>query len=199
MSELIIESEADLLELAYSLGKPVSSRLNGPLIDNLIPLKKEDAHKQSLSAICGIEPFPFHTDGAYFEIPPRFIILRYIQGIENPSPTIVCNLNKIQNLDKEKLKYSVWKVKSRELTFLSSILSDNEMILRYDKCVMQPMNLQSDNSFFLEKLISEQPKLIINWTQNKTVIIDNWSCLHSRPKVKDDEINFRNIQRIMIL
>lgn len=199
MTELNINNDEDFLKLAYELGKPISSRINGNLIDNLIPLKTEDAHKQSLSANFGTSDFPFHTDGAYFKIPPKFILLRYTNGISNPTPTILCNLKNINSTDKQMLKHSVWKVKSRYSSFYSSILSEDEKFFRFDKCIMQPVDIKNDNSIHLEKLISSQPKEVINWEINKTVIIDNWNYLHTRPEVKDNEINFRNLQRIMIL
>ncbi|SFI13948.1 P-loop NTPase family protein [Halpernia frigidisoli] len=198
MTELKIDNEDDFLKLACELGRPISSRINGSLIDNLIPLKKENAHKQSLSANFGTSDFPYHTDGAYFKIPPKFILLRYTNGISKPTPTILCNLQNINSFDKQILKHSVWKVKSKDSSFYSSILSEDEKIFRFDNCIMQPIDMKNDNSTHLEKLISSLPKKIINWEINKTVIIDNWKYLHTRPEVKDNEIDFRNIQRIMI-
>lgn len=198
MEELFIKNEDELLELAYNLGKPTPSRVNNPLIDNLVPLQEIDANKQSLSANYGINDFPFHTDGAYFKIPPRYIILRYLQGISSPTPTLLINLEQIKEVDKQNLKFSIWKVKSRSKTFLSTILSDNNDIFRYDQCTMRPLNERNDNRIFFENLIGTLPKTIIEWELNKTVIIDNWKNLHSRPKVKNEEINYRTIQRILI-
>lgn len=199
MKEFKIYNDEDFLKLAYEFGKPISSRINGNLIDNLIPIKTEDAHKQSLSANFGTNDFPFHTDGAYFKIPPKFILLRYTNGIPNPTPTILCDLKNINFTDKQILKHSVWKVKSRGSSFYSSILSEDENFFRFDKCIMQPVNIKNDNSKYLENLISSLPKVIINWEINKTVIIDNWNYLHTRPEVQENEIKFRNLQRIMIL
>lgn len=64
---------------------------------------------------------------------------------------------------------------------------------------MQPVDINNDNSIYLKELISSLPKEVINWEINKTVIIDNWNYLHARPEVKENEINFRNLQRIMVL
>jgi len=199
MKELYINSEPELLELAFSLGKPIASRINSPLIDNLVPLRPDDAHKHSLSANFGISQFPFHTDGAYFIKPPRYIILRYVQGVIEPTPTIFVNLEEIENIHKGRLKYPVWKVKSRTSTFYSSILSDNDEIFRYDPCVMEPMNDKNNNKTYFENLIMSLPKTVVDWSINKTIIIDNWKNIHSRPEVKAEEINFRTIQRILIV
>ena len=199
MTELTIKNDKELIELAHSLGRPISSRVNSNIVDHLVPIKKSEAHRQSLSANFGIGDFPFHTDGAYFKIPPRFIIMRYLKGIQNPTPTILCDLNQINSDDKENLKHCIWKVKSRNNDFLSTILSDDEAYYRYDKCVMTPVISKNQNGLFFESLIAELPKTQINWTINKAVIIDNWTYLHTRPKVSGQEINNRTIQRIMVL
>ncbi len=187
------------MELAYSLGNPIASRLNAPLIDNIVPLKKEEAHKQSLSANFGADDFPFHTDGAYFKIPPRYILLRYVKGIENPTSTIVCDLSDIDNEAKMRLKLDMWKVKSRNFSFYSSILSEDGQFYRYDRCIMTPSNNKINNATFIENLVSTKPSKEIEWFPNKTIIIDNWNFMHHRPRVKEAEINFRHLQRIMIL
>jgi hypothetical protein len=198
MNEYQIDTDSDLLDLAYSLGHPVSSRLNGTLIDNLIPLNKQDAHPQSLSANFGANEFPFHTDGAYFPMPPKFIILRYINGYENPTPTTVCNLTNISNADKALLQHSIWKVRSIK-SFYSTILAQDGSFFRFDNCVMQALNKANDNSTIFSSIVADLPKETINWRINKTVVIDNWRYLHNRPMVKAEEINFRKLQRIMVL
>jgi hypothetical protein len=193
-----IDNEQDLLELAHSLGHPVPSRLNGPLIDNLIPLNKQDAHPQSLSAKFGVGGFPYHTDGAYFSIPPRFIVLRYIKGIEDPTPTTLCNLTDINGADKQLLKDAIWKVRSIK-SFYSTILAQDSSFYRFDNCVMQPLNKANDNSAFFSDIVSNLSTQTINWEINKTIVINNWKYLHNRPEVKDEEVNYRTLQRIMIL
>lgn len=199
MTELTIKSDKELIELAYSLGRPISSRVNSTIIDHLVPTESSDAHPQSLSANFGIGNFPFHTDGAYFKIPPRFIIMRYLNGITNPTPTVVCDLNQISTDDKGFLKYCIWKVKSRNNDFLSTILSDEENYYRYDRCIMTPVLSKKQNESYFESVIDELPKTEINWTINKVVIINNWTTLHTRPKIKEQEVKNRTIQRIMII
>lgn len=199
MKELIIKNDKELIDLAYSLGHPISSRVNSSFIDRLVPLDNSDAHKQSLSANYGTSEFPFHTDGAYFKIPPKFIILRYLKGIQNPTPTVLCDLNQLNDEANQKLKDCIWKVKSRNNEFLTTILSESYKCYRYDKCIMTPANIKLRNKNYFENLIDELPKKHINWYTNKTVIIDNWTFLHSRPKVTEQEINNRTIQRIMVI
>jgi alpha-ketoglutarate-dependent taurine dioxygenase len=199
MDELILESEQELMEFAYRLGQPISSRRNGPIIDELLPLTKVDAHPQSLSVNFGTNSFPFHTDGAYFKIPPRFIILRYVQGVPSPTPTLLCDLSMLNETEKLELQYGIWKVKSRTSTFYSSILSDDAKCLRYDPCIMSPINEKNDNSIFFEQVVASRSTIQVNWQVNKAVVIDNWRYLHTRPKVKEEEIRFRKLQRIMVL
>lgn len=199
MEELKIDSEEKLLKLAYCLGTPIPSRIGSPLIDNLIPLRKEVAHKQSLSANFGLGEFPFHTDGAYLRTPPRYIILRYVRGILNPTPTIFCDLKSINEFAKHELKFHVWKVKSRNASFYSNILSEDERIYRYDTCIMNPVNKNNSNAALFENLITSMPMQEVKWEENKTIVINNWTCVHKRPEVNNEEVNYRHLQRIMIL
>lgn len=198
MIDYKIKSEEELLELAYSMGNPMASRRSGVLIDNLIPVEKSHAHPQSLSAKFGVTEFPYHTDGAYFLTPPRFIILRYIKGVKKPTPTNVCDLSAMDYRMKETLQNSIWKVQAQS-PFYSSILSHDGEYLRFDTCVMKPINRRNDAHLTFSALVSNSPIQEIEWEMNKTVIINNWRCLHMRPTVHKDEINFRTIQRIMVL
>jgi alpha-ketoglutarate-dependent taurine dioxygenase len=197
MTELLTTTEKEFVEFAKTLGEPIASRIDSPIIDNLIPLQREKAHKSSLSSNFGTDNFPFHTDGAYFVVPPRYIVLRYVEGVPTPTPTLLCDLSTLNLDQRTRLKFDVWKVHSRTRSFYSSILSENGQILRYDKCIMSPTNKHT--SSFIDDLILAHPKIQVEWKPNKTIVIDNWASLHARPKVTDEEINIRKLQRIMIL
>ncbi len=82
-------SEQEFINLGLSYGKLISSRKTGELVDILIANEKANVHKDSLSKLFGLDPFPAHTDGAYCKCPPSFILLRYAGCLDNVSPTIV--------------------------------------------------------------------------------------------------------------
>lgn len=194
MKELLINNEIDFMKLAISLGEPIPSRVNGQIIDILTPLKRVDAHSQSLSANFGTGSFPFHSDGAYLKVPPKYIILRYVSGISSLTPTIICDLKGLSFIERQSLKHSIWKVNSRMSSFYSSILSENDHFYRFDKCVMKPINAQNDNSSKFEDIVAKLPKQIVNWEPNKVVIIDNWTSLHNRPAIHEAKLKIENFK-----
>lgn len=199
MKTYTIHSDEMLWDLANSLGTPIPSRRDGPIIDNLFPLEKPQAHRSSLSAEYGIEDFPYHTDGAYMKSPPKYIILRYIKGIAQPTPTVICDLSNVSMEAKTNLEFHVWKVQSYDGAFYTPILSKERSIYRYDPCIMRPaINTKNNRNYFERTIITSAPKYEIEWEQNKTVVIENWTTLHKRPKVSLNEIKFRHLQRIMV-
>jgi alpha-ketoglutarate-dependent taurine dioxygenase len=194
-------SEEEFISLSDSIGKPIPSRKNSGLIDKLLPKSRIDAHPNSLSNIHGAERFPFHTDGAYLDCPPKYMVLRYCAGVENPTPTeILPFVSKLSNENILILKREMWAVRGRNRNFYTSILtsspSKSDLILRYDNGCMKPIEQTS----FFEHLItiSLNERIFINWQPGKTLFLNNWRALHARPQVKSDEINTRTLQRILV-
>lgn len=75
--------------LGRSLGIPVSVRPGGPTTYRLTPTPVSEAAPRSLSAIYGLDAFPFHTDAAHHRVPPRYLILRLADGARSDTPTVV--------------------------------------------------------------------------------------------------------------
>jgi alpha-ketoglutarate-dependent taurine dioxygenase len=71
-----VEKETATSSLSTKLGQIVPSRLSGPSIDRLTPTDTASANPASQSRFFGLGEFPFHTDAAYKERPPRFVLLR---------------------------------------------------------------------------------------------------------------------------
>ncbi|MCH8487533.1 MAG: TauD/TfdA family dioxygenase [Candidatus Cyclonatronum sp.] len=195
--------DSELYSIAKRLGEIQPSRIDGPDIDLIQPKTIDEAHPHSLSANYGTGTLPFHTDGAYFKRPPKYIILRCLKISSNKAtPTILINpLKEMEEQDADWLKYETWKVKSRSGIFYTSVLNTNitdEQIIRYDPVCMKP----AYDMKAIEKLMAifeKCNKTYINWVENKTVIINNWKLLHFRPSVDKHEINYRTLQRVMIL
>ncbi|MBK8968012.1 MAG: TauD/TfdA family dioxygenase [Lewinellaceae bacterium] len=195
--KILQTSENSFIELAKTLGKPISSRRDNKIIDVLTPKRKEDAHPQSISKKIGLGRFPYHTDGAYFKIPPRYVLLRCKQVGENQIPTQIVDVMDLANKDELfELGFRTWKVSCRNGTFYSPIL--NKRVLRYDLNVMQPYSESDNNSNIIDDIIGRSTPIEINWEIGKTIVLDNWACLHARPKV-DENSTTRTLQRIMII
>lgn len=190
-----IDNLTDFINYGKTLGTLIKSRKNGGLLDVLIPKEKDEAKQNSLSKIYGIDEFPFHTDCAYLKTPPKFILLRYIGDIVNPSPTLVKQIN-FDILNTQEIDFlfnSIWLVKGQGNSFYSKIIANG--IFRFDNNIM---TLSSPVENIINQILSKTESKIIEWKKNKTVLIDNWTCLHSRPAVREDEKQKRIIERLNI-
>ncbi|WP_344825710.1 hypothetical protein [Rurimicrobium arvi] len=194
--EAEIKDEKDFVELALSFGKPMKSRQHGIIIDTLIAVESNIVEKDSLSKRYGLEEFPIHTDCAYLKLPPKYILLRYVGSIENPTPTGIVHFDKSKLSDEEIdfIQKTIWFVKSKDIGFYSPILKDN--ILRYDKEVMKLVNPKEDKMI---DILAKMDRREIQWYKNKVVVINNHTHLHFRPKIKIEENNKRILQRINIV
>ena len=194
--ETEIKDEKDFIEFALSFGTPIKSRQNGTTIDTLIPIESNMVEKDSLSKRYGLEEFPIHTDCAYLKLPPKYMIMRYIGSIKNPTPTVIVlfDKSKLSGEEFDFIEKTIWFVKSNDIGFYSPILKDG--ILRYDKEVMKMANSKEDA---MVDILAKMDRRYIQWHKNKVVVINNHTDLHFRPKIKIEEHNKRILQRINIV
>lgn len=194
--ETEIINEKDFFEFALTLGTPIKSRQSGSFIDTLKAVESDQVEKDSLSKRYGLEEFPIHTDSAYLKKPPKYILLRYVGSVENPTPTVVVHFDKLKLSEEEVdfIQNTIWFVKSKDLGFYSPILKDG--ILRYDKEVMKMANPNEDKMI---GILAKMDRTEIQWNKNKVVVINNHTNLHFRPKIKTEENNKRILQRINLL
>src|SRR5687767_517494 len=103
-------------DVAESLGTVVA----GLTRDNLLmPRHPHEARAGTFSAAVGLGAQPFHTDGAHWPTPPRYIILRHVAG-ETCTVTLIidlasAHLSRLRNA----MRASAWYVRSRR-AFLAS-------------------------------------------------------------------------------
>lgn len=188
-------SKQEILRIGEFLGQPIPSRINGDLIDELRPIEKNQANKNSLSSIYGTKGFPLHTDTAYRKVPVRYIILYAKNPGSGRRPTLL--VDGFQSIDrsisKSKLESAIFKIKNGRYSFLCNMLETNEKgnyRLRFDQGCMIPATRESSvvlNQFI--KLLEEQQTIEVNWTAGDLLIIDNWRMLHGRgtAQIKDDD------------
>ncbi|QGG57899.1 TauD/TfdA family dioxygenase [Paenibacillus sp. B01] len=94
-------SEEDLLGISKQIGAPVESRIGAKIIDRLSPKDKDEAHKNSLSGVHGMNSFPLHTDTAYFRTPARYILLYSVNPGSGDRPTLIYDTNHFLNQNKD--------------------------------------------------------------------------------------------------
>ena len=185
----------EFLAIGKSHGELIPSRKNGRILDILTPTRIGESKKKSLSQKYGLEEFPLHSDCAYYVKPPRFILLRYVGELKKVTPTVLVRIIK-EKLSVEEIDFlnrAIWLVKGIKGNFYSSIFQNG--FIRYDPEIM---TLVSCRENLMRAILQKIEIKNINWTKNKVVIINNWTCLHYRPKVKEIEYGNRILQRINI-
>jgi alpha-ketoglutarate-dependent taurine dioxygenase len=196
-------SKLELLKIGEMLGHPISSRMNSGLIDELIPLDKSYASKNSLSFNHGTKGFPLHTDTAYKKNPVKYIILYMKNPGSGSRPTLLVDgYESIKTpLIKLKLESAIFKIKNGKYSFLSNMLENTPsgIRLRFDQGCMIPAT--RDSSIILNEYIEilrRQQMSLVDWSTGDLLIIDNWRMLHGRGTAKNDDSD-RLLYRLNIL
>lgn len=194
--------EGDFEKAALSLGNPIASRSHGGIVDILQAKEKNIAHPNSKSAANGLGEFTFHSDGAFFATPPRYIALRY-QGTEATEiPTqLKFVFDELHSSEFDYLRNDIWQVRGKTVNFYSSIITNNKIkkqIIRFDNDCMKPNQKDSCANLILNGTPKDGLIYSVNWLPGKILIFDNWRILHARPSIPTSEKNKRILKRIMI-
>lgn len=205
-AEFCVPDGEDSLELALTIGRPVSSRVNGPILDRLRPTPQQAAHPHSMSAVYGLGSLPFHTDGAYMPLPPRYVLLRLSQGALSDRPTLLCRIDELP-LSAEDLRImrnDVWLVEGGRRHFYTTILNDTVTsaaeLLRFDPCCMRPAcSSFAQSNEILAQALDAANAYPLEWSAGRAVLIDNWRVLHARAAAAHDGYeSTRILERVLI-
>jgi Taurine catabolism dioxygenase TauD, TfdA family len=172
----------EVLNFARRLGQPISGR-KGELVESLRPAWPEEASPRSLSAIHGMHPFPFHTDGAHYSRPPRYLVLACISPGTTVVPTVLNSFKDLGLTEHElaRCRTATFLIKNGRRSFYSTILDSMRGFVRFDEACMTPTS--ADAATILEvirsRLIDREP-VQIRWRSGDAVVLDNWRILHGR-------------------
>jgi len=196
-----VDSQKEFIKLCNSLGDFSENRLGDNKLKLLKPLDKSEANSKSLSSIYGLEAFPFHTDGAHKLVPPRYLAFRYIGNCESPEPTLLIDFKSIQLTSDEDyfVNNRIWKVDDGVKVLYRSIKDKERNMIRYDLGCMKLLDEKQEDERVLTNLIDQCDITSISWELNKTMIIDNWRLLHSRPRISEKNKEKRILQRLNII
>ena len=173
--------------LASALGRSVPARRGGEATDRLRPTLPQNAAPRSLSATYGLAAFPFHTDGAHHRVPPRFVLMRLADGAASGTPTLLVDgyRSLIHAVDRKMLARETWLVRGGfGRTFYAPILDTARGLLRFDPgCMRHPAGTAPKGGGILMRRLEQAPLTRIDWTQDATLVVDNWRMLHARGAV----------------
>jgi hypothetical protein len=196
------------LDLAMSIGnifdiKHLYPNLGLDNIQKLKPKKEFQSSKNKYSGVFGTKIFPFHTDLAHWETPPRYMMLRCISGFKEVTTNLL-PLSVIENsFDKNIINFSLVTVRrktsNQKICPMPIIFEkNNNKFIRWDSLFLEPLNEDANTFYSIFNSNNWSKKDIKSFClENKgdLLVIDNWKILHSRSEVPDSAVN-REIERV---
>lgn len=172
--------EKAALTIGYSLGQPCASRRRGPLIDHLVPTNRRAANPRSLSARYGLSHFPWHTDGAHWSTPPRYLIMGCLEADQQTANTLICEGRSFVSLNSATARSSVFRITSGSSSFYAAARAASDRYYRYDPGCMAPMDVGARE--IMRALQDDEPdgEHKIDWFTGRFLLLDNWRFLHRR-------------------
>lgn len=179
-----------VVSIAWQLGSPRASRVGGDLVDHLRPTSANVAKPKSLSALYGIGAFPWHTDGAHWPVPPRYLILACAQASVETAATIIWDAHHSLALNSEAAQQANFRVCNGAHSFYATAASPLQSYCRYDPGCMSPLDSTAQR---LQKEIEVEGASVadqIAWAPGVIAVIDNWRCLHRRANAEQDTARY---------
>ena len=197
-----VEKETATSSLSTKLGQIVPSRLSGPSIDRLTPTDTASANPASQSRFFGLGEFPFHTDAAYKERPPRFVLLRCETAGSSGRQTFLLRPDLRPNPAwQRELINALVCVDNGTTRFYSSVLTRHAdaSYLRYDPVCTRPVNKTAKRLFenLPRRLLATETAYAVTWDDDLCLFIDNWMVLHARGRSNVEDKD-RTLERVLL-
>jgi hypothetical protein len=192
---VIDEYSGELLNLMENICSKLKLDISFHNYKKLIPKDKNEVEHFSLSSAYGLKEFPLHTDGAEYKTPPRFLVLRALS--DSPTGTCIADANSICN--NINVCNSKWSVKTKDGIVKTKLYEQhpkyNIEFIRFNRLSMK---CDEGEKLDVYKAIDNLTISSIIWTENKTIIIDNWRVLHGRQTIIEDDYEKRIIERLQV-
>ena len=171
-------------------------------VQQLRPRKSSNELMNQYSGIYGLGEFPFHSDLAHWFTPPRYLMLRCIQGSKDVTTNLLplLDFEKIFKKNLLKLALVVPRRKSKAQTICPmpvKFKGTETDGIRWDLTFLQPVNDSAREAYQIMSTTSWHDLMISACLQSAgdTLIIDNWKMLHNRSRVPEESEN-REIERV---
>lgn len=189
-----------IVDIANFLGKPITPWKNG-LVQALVP--RTDASPASYSGMYGHGSFPFHSDLAHWNMPPRYLLLRCVTGYKD-IPTLLVDGHDLMNaITLDILGRAIFKPRRPRNGSLSLLrLCDTieaTVRLRWDEVFLKPASKIGEvaDLGIREWLSTCKPTALPLVQTNDLLLIDNWRMLHARSPILPG-CEKREIQRVYL-
>jgi len=144
----------------------------------LRPREPHDGRRGTFSAMHGFGQFPWHTDGAIADHPPRFILLSSVESAATPTELLFIDASsELMRALRPLVLYRRW-VQPRYLRAVDVVRGQERVRWDPDK-----LDLASPSPGEIS-LDGQAPTHAVEWRSGTTTLIDNWRCLHRRPGLR---------------
>lgn len=173
---------AELTAIALTLGDIIPGR-GRQLVEPILPETVETARAGSLSKKFGLQPLPFHTDTAHWNVPCHYLLLACLDPGPVPTPTFLLDTRVVQLSERESLacRSAVFLIRNGRFSFYGSITDRDRPFIRVDPGCMTA--LSSEGAAALEVFSRERQaknQIRHHWDRGDILILDNWRTLHAR-------------------
>lgn len=188
------------LDAASSLGEPMAPA-NGAAVQRLVPLATSTPN--TYSGNYGLGVFPFHTDLAQWPVPPRFLLLRCVQGYADVPTLLLDGLAIVARIGTDAARRAVLRSRrpqAGEIRLLRLLQDGSDgTMLRWDGIYLKPASRIGDEVFaaMRDGIAEATPQCVAMVDDGDTLIIDNWRMLHARSAVPDDRRD-RHLERVYL-
>lgn len=189
-----------VVEVAKYCGNPMAPWEDG-LVQTLLP--RTEAAPNSYSGIFGLSRFPFHSDLAHWQTPPRYLLLRCVTGFEEIPTLLVDGHELIDAVTLDILVRAIFKPRrprDGKVSLLRLCESIEDTVrLRWDEVFLKPASRigEAANLRVREWLSTCKPTELSLSQPYDTLVIDNWRMLHARSPILPGCEN-REIQRVYL-
>lgn len=184
------------LELSGPNGpQAIPHRTGGKIIAELEPTPPEAAPKRSLSATYGQGAFPLHTDGAYMNEPPEFVLLESVGSFPSTVPTTLIRLSTIRSaVSQADLELGMFRVQEHggSASYRPALESGR---IRFDTGCMSAADPRSRRVATAIRGLSVDYEHYWD-TPGTTLVIHNHMVLHARGDATDDQ--GRKLHRLLL-
>lgn len=173
-------------------GRVVASSRHPELVRDIRPQPAREAPTNTLSSRHGFGAFPFHSDGAHWRQPPRYLVLYCVApGMARRETLLTFPLDHMGTSEALILKRGLWRVYGVREPFSARILDGigGKEFLRFDDACMKPVDSACESAEVLRQCIARSPEIRISWEHSKFLIIDNWRVLHARGAAQQIDVD----------
>lgn len=177
------------LDILKLLGKAVTLP-GGQTVHRLTP--KMSMTPNTYSGIFGFKSFPMHTDLAHWYLPPRYLMLRCVNGFDDVGTLIIDGSRIVREVGECVLiralvqprrplngKLPLLRLYQRQQGFSG--------LLRWDEIFIRPASVTGDLGVSkLKEFLAHAKSIQIRLSSpGDTLIADNWRVLHGRSEIPD--------------